>query len=189
MRKTSSYSKPHVASLFKSDSAHVAGAKGSPITEARKPSCAVRPTKTCHAHSTSVEPQTELHISNSLGTTDQDMWQFKSVMRSPACLCPTSFFLLNPNSVVPKYSPGESGYTVFPLFVWPARYGASGNCSQQQLLDIRHTHVVHNPALSPSDSRRACIPQSKGFRTWLRRRYKRKADVKRLKNMVEMQIV
>ena len=44
------------------DGEHVAGAKRSPITEARKPSCAVRPTKTCHAHSLSVLTKKQLHI-------------------------------------------------------------------------------------------------------------------------------
>ncbi len=91
-----------------------------------------------------------------LGTTDQDMWQFKSVMRSAACLCLTSFFLLNPNSVVPKYSPGESGYTVFPLFVGPARDGASGNCSQQQ----RAGHQAHLCSTQPCSKP---IKQQKGL--------------------------
>ena len=45
-----------------SDGVHVAGTRTSPITEARKPSCAVRPTKTCHARSLSIQTQNLMHI-------------------------------------------------------------------------------------------------------------------------------
>lgn len=121
-----------------------------PITEAKKPSCAVRPTKTCN-HVVASQQPLPVNLSIYTALVIEDPGASHSAAASH-----TSFFFENPNPVVPEYFCKTENLL-----------------SADMLRSVRHPPFIHKHCstqaaactcmLTDSEVSRACIERAKGL--------------------------